>query len=218
MKVQDMKLLVAVSICAGMVFGQKPGKIVTFNKADTEHCKVIIAGGKPLLQSTFEGTTVAIAMPVNRGNGDFSIYARISRTADGTIRVNPKEFYGLFSDKDHSRFQFYDKAADYAAVNQPGADPSLSAGNLKYDSSIVRRDSTQTRNLASGTSQASAGPAPAQKQDLSGMYLQKGDIKPGTGIAGWITLRQAKGHKLEVQPKDMLDEIDIPVNGVLFRF
>jgi len=50
------------------------------------------------------------------------------------------------------------------------------------------------------------------------MYLQKGDIKPGTGIAGWITLRQAKGHKIEVQPKDMLDEIDIPVNGVLFRF
>ena len=48
-----------------MAFGQSPGKIITFNRADTEHCKVISAGGKPLLQSTYEGTTVAIALPLN---------------------------------------------------------------------------------------------------------------------------------------------------------
>ena len=40
----------------------------------------------------------------------------------------------------------------------------------------------------------------------------------GMGVAGWITLRQTKGRKLEIHPADMLDEIDVPVDGVLFRF
>jgi hypothetical protein len=31
-------------------------------------------------------------------------------------------------------------------------------------------------------------------------------------------LRQPKGANLDVHPADMLDEIDIPINGVLFRF
>jgi len=75
-----------------MAFGQSPGKIITFNRADTEHCKVIGAGGKPLLQSTYEGTTVAIALPINRGNGDFSIFVAVSRAGSGTIQVDPKDF------------------------------------------------------------------------------------------------------------------------------
>lgn len=213
-----MKLLVAVSICAGMAFGQTPGKIVTFNRADTEHCKVVVASGKPLLQSTYEGTTVAIALPVNRGNGDFSIFARISRAAGGTVQVNPKEFYGVFSDKDHTRFQFYDKAAEFALAQESGANPSLSAANPKYDPSTVRRESGQTGNPANRGDQGNGGPPLAEGPDISGLFFRKGTIKPGTGMAGWITLRQPKGHKLEVHPTDMLDEIDIPVNGVLFRF
>jgi len=33
------------SISFAMAFGQAPGKIITFNRADTEHCKEISAGG-----------------------------------------------------------------------------------------------------------------------------------------------------------------------------
>ena len=53
---------------------------------------------------------------------------------------------------------------------------------------------------------------------MSAAYLRKGKVKPGSGIAGWITLRKPSGGTLEVCPTDMLDEVDLPVNGVLFRF
>jgi hypothetical protein len=39
---------------------------------------------------------------------------------------------------------------------------------------------------------------------MSAAYLRKGKVKPGTGIAGWITLRKPSGGKLEVRPTDML--------------
>ncbi len=53
---------------------------------------------------------------------------------------------------------------------------------------------------------------------MSAAYLRNLKVKPGVGVAGWITLRQPKRAKLEVRPIDMLDEVDIPVNGVLFLF
>lgn len=54
--------------------------------------------------------------------------------------------------------------------------------------------------------------------NVSRVYLLKSKVKSGSGIAGWITLRQPKGATLDVRPADMLDEIDIPLDGVLFRF
>ena len=47
--VKLLSALLISAIFAGMAFAQAPGKIVTFNRADTEHCKVIVASGKPLL-------------------------------------------------------------------------------------------------------------------------------------------------------------------------
>ena len=87
-----MKLLSALfifPIFAGLAFAQAPDKIVTFNRADTEHCKVIVASGTPLLQSTYDGTSVAIAMPIKRANGDFSVFVSISYAQHGTIQVDP---------------------------------------------------------------------------------------------------------------------------------
>ena len=43
------------------------GTPVTFNRDDTAHCRVITATGKPLLESTYEGLSVAIGLPVSRG-------------------------------------------------------------------------------------------------------------------------------------------------------
>jgi hypothetical protein len=54
--------------------------------------------------------------------------------------------------------------------------------------------------------------------NVSSSYLLKSKVKSGSGVAGWITLRRPKGVNLDVHPADMLDEIDIPINGVLFRF
>lgn len=211
-----MKYLIAFLIFASVASAQTPAKIITFNRADTEHCKVVVVRGKPLLQSTYEGTTVSIAMPVNRGNGDFSIFVSVSRTGEGAVEVKPKDFYGLFSDKDHTRFPFYDQAAALEMSRATASNPALSASNPKYDPSIVARSPVGRSTLSGNPS--SDGPPSPESMDTTGLYLAEGKIKPGSGMAGWITLREPKGGKLEVHAADMLDEIDIPVNRVLFRF
>jgi hypothetical protein len=63
-----------------------------------------------------------------------------------------------------------------------------------------------------------APPSSLQGSNSPDIYLRKGKVKPGSTIAGWVTLRRPSTSKLEVHPTDMLGEIDIPVNGVLFRF
>jgi hypothetical protein len=212
-----VKLLLAFFILAGTAFGRSPAKIITFIPTDTEHCKVINAGGKPLLQSTYQGTTVSIAMPINRGNGDFSIFVRVSRAGGETIEVNPKYFYGLFSDKNHTRFQFYDRAAEIELDHPTAASTPFSSASATTDSVSTRQRSVGGAAPRGGLVDDDRTP-PASDATFTGMFFRKGSIKPGSGIAGWITLRQPKGAKLEIHRNDMLDEIDIQVNGVVFRF
>ena len=217
-----MKTLVVVLICAGFAYGQAPGKIITFNKVDTEHCKVVTVSGRPLLQSTYDGLTVAIAIPMNRGDGDFSIFVAISQAGTQTVLVNPKDFYALYSDQNHTRFTFYDKAAEMnAAVHTQGANGEMSAANAQVDPGSIRPGAVGPGGPPPGGGPPDAGmsgPAPTGSPNMSAAYLRKGKVRPGSGIAGWITLRKPSGGKLEVRPTDMLDEVDIPVNGVLFRF
>lgn len=219
-----MKCLTVFLASAGVALGQVPGKTVTFNRADTEHCKVIMVSGRPLLESTYEGTSVAVAIPMNRGNGDFSIFVAVSQAGSEAIEVNPNEFYGLFSDKDHTRFRFFDKGAEMELGAQvPGANSGLSAANAGIDPGSLRPGAAMQPGgpqPGSGLPDAGGGGGPhaPASPGMSGGYFHKGKVKPGSGIAGWITLRQPNGGKLEVHPADMLDEVDIPVNGVVFRF
>jgi hypothetical protein len=203
-------------------FGQAPGKIITFNQADTAHCKVVSASGKPLLQSTYEGVTVAIALPLNRGNGDFSVFVAISRADSGAVQVDPNDFYGHFSDKDHTLFTFFDKAAEVdSQARAQGANSGMSATNAGIDPSSIRPGAIGAGGPPPGGGPPESGnnvPPPAGSPGGPGAYLRKGKVKQGSTIAGWITLRQPKGSKLEVHPADMLDEVDIPVNGIVFRF
>src|SRR4051812_46935833 len=83
-------------------------KILTFNQADTEHCKVIVLYGKPMLQSAYNGTTVAVAMPENHGPLGFSVLVSISRQEKGEADVAPKKFSAVYSDPAHTRFQYFD--------------------------------------------------------------------------------------------------------------
>jgi len=217
-----VKTLMVVLICGGFAFGQEPAKIVTFNKADTEHCKVVTVSGKPLLQSTYDGLTVAIAIPVNRGNGDFSIFVAISQAGTQTVQVNPKDFYALYSDQNHTRFTFYDKSGEVTVPNRPpGTDGGVSAAVAQIDPGSIRPGAMGQGGPPPGGGPPDAGtsgPPPTGSPDMSAAYLHKGKVKPGPGVAGWITLRKPSGGKLEVRPTDMLDEVDILVNGVLFRF
>lgn len=214
-----MKCLAAFLLPVAMAFGQAPGKIITFNRADTEHCKVVVAGKTPLLQSTFEGTSVAVAMPVNRGNGDFSVFVSVSRAEHGTVRVNPQDFYGVYSDKDHTRFPFYDKAAEMASeTHSQGGNAQISASNAQIDPGSMRPGAVEGGGPPGGAMPGGPPPGAGPGPSLSAVYFRKGKVKTGAGMAGWITLRQPKSGALEVHPSDMLDEVDIPVNGILFRF
>ena len=217
-----MKTLTVILISAGLAYGQAPGKVITFNQADSEHCKVITVGGRPLLQSTYDGLTVAIAIPMNKGNGDFSIFVVVSQTGTRTVQVNPRDFYGLYSDQNHTRFVFYDKAAEMdAADHAQGANGGLSAEKAQVDPTSIRPGAIGPGGPPPGGGPPDAGmggAAPTGNPNMFGTYLRKGKVKAGSGLAGWITLRKPSGGKLEVRSTDMLDEVDILVNGVLFRF
>ena len=219
-----MKILTVFLISAGLAYGQTPGKIITFSKADTEHCKVVAVKGMPLLQSTYDGITVAIAMPMNRGNGDFSIFVAVSQTGAQPFRVNPKDFYGLFSDENHTRFAFHDMAAEMdGMVHPPGADGGMSAASKQVDPGSMgpggaRGPGGPPPGGGGPPDSGASGPPPSVGPNMTPAYFRGGKVKPGAGIAGWITLRKPSGATLEIRPTDMLDEIDISVNGILFRF
>jgi hypothetical protein len=220
-----MRLLAIPFLLAVAANAQAPAKIFTFNQADKEHCKVVVAGGKPLLESTYEGTSVAIAMPVNTGTGEFLVFIAVSRMADGTAQVDPKEIYGVFSDPAHSRFTFYDKGPETRSQARPGADPGLSASNAQLDPGSIRPGQVMGGGPPDGgspgggmTGDAGSPGSAVPGASVRPTYLHKGKVRQGEKTVGWVTLRQAKGATVEVHPNDMLDEIDIPVNGVVFRF
>lgn len=213
-----MKLLVVFSLLAGVALGQAPGKMITFNQSDTEHCKIVAAHGKPLLRSTYEGTSVAIGMPLNRKNGDFSVFISVTRSGDSAIEVNPKDFYGVFSDKDQTRFRFFDSAAAIEMAHSEGAPVPFSSATVHMEAPPTKPVPVGGKGSLGDDDNGYAPPSSLAGANSPDIYLRKGKLKPGSTIAGWVTLRRPGASKLEVHPTDMLGEIDIPINGVLFRF
>jgi hypothetical protein len=210
-----MKLLIASLLFTIPALAQTPEKKITFNQADTQHCKVVQAGGKPLLESTYEGTSVAIAMPLNRGNGEFLVFVVVSQDAPGAAEVNPKDSYGVFSDAAHTRFVYHDKADE---PHGPGGNPSLSAEQSHIDPGSMRPGAQLGPAPGGGSMPDPQGGPPAGGAAVPATYLRKSKVKQGEKVAGWVALRPAKGSKVEVKPTDMLDEVNVLVNGVVFRF
>lgn len=210
---------------------QAPEKMITFNRADTGHCRVVSAHGKPLLESTYNGITVAIAMPVNRGNGEFLIFVAISRTGARAVEEDPKEFYGLYPDSTHTRFIYFDEAAQMAwRTGEHGGAGSFNA-NSQMDPELIRPGQAAGGGPVSGRRSAATTPddardvasTPAHGAEGAGpstaaVYLRRSKVRPGRTIAGWVALRPVQGANLQVRPTDMLGEVDIPVDGTVFRF
>jgi hypothetical protein len=216
-----MKRLALVLLLSGTALGQAPSKLITFDRIDTAHCKVVVASGRPLLESTYEGTSVAITLPVNRGNGEFLIFVAISRAGAGAIRVDPQDFFGLYSDAARTRFVFYDKAAELAwQANGQAGSSDMSASNANVDPGSIRPGEVVGGPGGGGPPPGSGPPGgpPAAAALASSAYLRRSKVKPGEKVVGWVVLRQTKGAKIEVHSADMLGEVDIPVNGIVFRF
>jgi hypothetical protein len=227
-----MKLLFSCILLSAMAFGQNPpdAKVITFSRADTEHCKVIMVAGKPLLESSYGGTSVAVGMPENRGNGEFSVYVSIYQIGIGAAHVVPKDFSAVYSDPAHTRFPFFDKAKELESQGPAqGSAAGMSATTNEIDRSMIRGgplgpgaaglSPSETMKGDNVPGNSASAPAPGTEMPAATpVFLRRETVKQGSRASGLVFFRKPKGSKLEANSTGMLDEIDIPVNGIVFRF
>jgi hypothetical protein len=241
-----VKPLIAFLLFAPAVLAQSPDtpRIVTFNPADKEHCKVVVVSGKPLLETTYNGTLVAINMPQNWGNGEFSVYIAVAQVDAGEAEVNPKAVSALYPDAAHTRFAWFDKGRDLDTqlsmraegmgpiAGQPGspgshsiADSSTTAPPPNHpeamgsiDPHAGTRSEEELRQMQMRNEPGNAAVPTPLDPTHPPVFLKLTTVKQGSKATGYVFLRRPKGSKIEVTPTAMLDEIDIPINGVIFRF
>jgi hypothetical protein len=248
-----VKFLGLLLILPGFAIAQMSSTVITFNRADTEHCRVLVANGKPLLASTYNGMTVAVSLPDNWMNGEYSLFVMVSQKGEGTANIDPKQVYALFSDPAHTRFSWFDKKRDLETLasmrsqgmGETGAGASEGApgpgglGASNGDSSGAAPPMTHPEVMAMGgggdtnpgtRSEAEArnmqmrnsggnGPAKPQLDPAHPpAFLKHMTVKPGSQVSGYVFVRKPKGFAQEITGNSMLGEIDIPVNGVTFRF
>ncbi|MBS1803580.1 MAG: hypothetical protein JST28_09435 [Acidobacteria bacterium] len=244
---KSFELLLVVPVFA---VAQTSPTVITFNRADTEHCRVLVANGKPLLASTYNGTTVAVSMPDNWENGEYSLFVMVSQKGDGSAEINPKEIYALFSDPAHTRLSWFDKKHDLdtlasmrsQGMGQPGGAPGGPPGGFggsNGDSSGANPPMTHPEVMERGglgdTNQRSksdeearnlglrnAGGTGPQRPQLDPAhppaFLKHTTVKAGSQASGYVFVRKPKDFRQEVTATSILGEIDIPVNGTVFRF
>lgn len=240
-----MKLLISSLLLSAAALAQTPEspKIITFNRADTDHCKVVIVNSKPLLETTYDGTTVAINLPQNWANGEFSVFVAVVQVGTGEAEINPKEISALYPDSAHTRFRWFDKAHDLdtelsrrdAGLGRPDGGPagksnpigdSRSADPLPNHPEMMpapapdagTRSEEEMRQLQLRNQGGSTPAMPQLDPAHPPVFLRPTIVKQGSRVSGYVFLRRPKGSRVEVNPAAMLDEIDIPVNGVIFRF
>jgi len=232
-----VKILPYVFLLSATLLAQNPesARVVTYNRADTEHCKVIVADGKPMLETTYNGTSVAVGLMQGWGNGEFSVLVSISQVGPAAIEVSPKAIYGIYSDPAHTRFAWFDKGRDLdtqatirasgmghsesspvgdssaamPAPNHPEAMPSRETNPGTRSEEEARQ--MQLRQSGNGTAPMQLDPAHPP------VFLRHTTLKQGSRTYGYAFLR-SKSSKLGASSTGMLDEIDIPLNGIVFRF
>jgi hypothetical protein len=238
--------LVSLLLLSTAALAQSPPspRIVTFNRADTEHCKVAMEGGKPLLETTYNGTTVAITLPQNWGNGEFSLFVAVAQVGDGEAEINPKEISAVYPDPGHTRFRWFDKGHDLdteATRLSAGIGPAGGAGGApgsgavgdsrsampppihpeamgSVDPHTAERSAEESRQMQLRNGGGSDSTLPKIDPAHPPVFLKITTVKQGSRTAGYVFMRRPKGSKVQVTANAMLDEIDIPVNGVIFRF
>lgn len=231
-------LLFLVSISAT---SQTPENVIACDPADAEHCKTTIIEGKPMRELAYEGTSVAVGKSVATAEGDYRVFVQVRQVGPGKAEVKPKNFSAVDSDSTHTRFTFYDKAAE---INQRIREANQAQQTNGGDESDTRKLSSGAHTpQTAGTSKAAKlgrvrKPDPnevAGRQDEatgSGrsapqagttvtpemLYLSRSTLRQGDFTMGFVYFRKPRRSKVHVGLSDALRQIDIPVNGVVFRF
>jgi hypothetical protein len=240
-----MKGLAFLLLTSISVVGQVSGKVkaIAFGRADAEHCTVVTIEGRPMLQTVYGGTSVAVGLPVSTGNLDFRVFVVVRQTGPGKAQVKPQEFSALYSDPAHTRFWFYDKAAevDKRKIPQQTQESGIVAASSQGESGLPGvipapgPEADIDRQARSQHVKDQDPNAPAREQEqaqeenqsksLPGstmtpdeLYLRRSTLRQGSFAEGFVYFRKPKGSKLNIGSRDLLFEIDIPVNGVVFRF
>lgn len=239
-----MKLLVSFLLLCAAAFSQTANspKIVTFDRADSGRCRVVVVDGKPLLETTYNGTKVAVSVPQNWANGEFSVYISVAQVGAGEAQINPREISALYSDPAHTRLRWFDKGRDLdteasaraAGLGPVGNTPPV-PGSMSDSSSAApppnhpeamrssdgiapTRSEEEARQLQLRNEYGNGSRRPQLDPAHPPIMLKHIVVKEGSRAAGYVFIRKAKGAKVEITASGMLDEIDIPINGVVFRF
>ena len=236
MKAACLLFLVSMSAAA-----KAPGTVINCDPADAEHCKATIIEGKPMRELVHEGTSVAVGKPVATAEGDYRIFVQVRQVGPGKAEVKPKDFSALYSDPAHTRFAFYDKAAE---INQ-----RIREANRAQEANGGDLDNPR-RRAGSGAGQSTGGTSKAAKlgrlrkadpNEVAGrqdeatgsrrstpqvgtivtpeeLYLSQSTLRRGDFAEGFVYFKKPRRSKVPVGLSDPLCEINIPVNGVVFRF
>ena len=235
MKISLLLFLVSISATS-----QSPENVIACDPADAEHCKTTIIEGKPMRELAYEGTSVAVGRAVATAEGDYRVFVQVRQVGPGKAEVKPKNFSAVYSDSARTRFAFYDKAAE---INQRirEANQAQQTGGDALD--IPKRSGGSSPAQTTGTSKAAKlgrlrKPDPneiAGRQDEatgSGrstpqagttvtpemLYLTRSTLRQGDFTMGFVYFKKPRRSKVHVGLSDPLRQIDIPVNGVVFRF
>ena len=233
MKAASLLFLMSISGTA-----QAPKNVIICDPAGAEQCKATIVEAKPMRELVHDGTSVAVGKPVATAEGNYRVFVRVSQVGPGKAEVKPKYFSGLYSDSAHTRFAFYDKGAE---INQrirendqaqqtdrgdgldtlrrgPGSAPTMGTsraaklGLRKTDPNEVA--GRQYEATGSRPSAPEAGTIVTPEE----LYLSQTTLRQGDFAEGFVYFRKPRRSKVHVGLSDPLHEIDIPVNGIVFRF
>jgi len=223
-------LLFLVSLSAA---AQAPKNVIVCNPADAERCKATIIEGRPMRELVHEGTSIAVGKPVATAEGDFRVFVRVRQVGPGKAVVRPKYFSGLYSDAAHTQFAFYDKAAeinqriseanraqqtdggDELDASRHGFGSAPSVGSSKAAKLGMRKTD---RNDVAGTGSRGSAPQAGTIVTPEELYLSQSTLRRGDFSEGFVYFKKPRRSKVHVGLSDPLYEIDIPVNGVVFRF
>jgi hypothetical protein len=237
----------ALSIPAVGQLADNP-RVIVFNRADTAHCKAVTIDGRQFLQTEDGGTSVAIDLPTETPDGDFQVFVSIRQSGQGNVEVEPKEFVALYSDPAHSRFPYYDKSSIVAIREGRPRDASTNSGIAGAGQRVAPGDTPGTppapgslnSNAWTARSRTDTGidpnaearrqeevrqnksaPAPGGSAPSSAKpsgFLSRTTLLQGTSVQGSVFFKRPKGLNKKSGTPGVLYEVDIPVNGVVYRF